>query len=196
VATTSTRSEPRTDSELATTALRFARRAHLGQFRKQTHEQFVEHPIAVARLLAERGFDGPVLAAAYLHDVTEKTEIGLDEIRERFGPEVAALVECLSEDPEIGAYGERKRALRQRVLEAGAEPVAIYAADRVANMRDWRRVAPEKRARIARRLKTSVEARLRLWGEDLEQLAALEPEPPFLAEIELELRALLDEART
>jgi guanosine-3',5'-bis(diphosphate) 3'-pyrophosphohydrolase len=195
VATTSTGTEPRTDSELATTALRFARRAHLGQFRKQTHEQFVEHPIAVARLLSERGFDGAVLAAAYLHDVTEKTEIGLEEIRERFGPQVAELVDCLSEDPGIAPYGERKRALRREALGGGAEPGAIYAADRVANMRDWRRVAPEKRARIAHRLKTSVEERLELWSEDLEELSALEPEPPFLAEIELELRALIDEAR-
>lgn len=194
MATTSTRSEPRTDSELATTALRFARRAHLGQFRKQTHEQFVEHPIAVARLLSQRGFDGAVLAAAYLHDVTEKTEVGLEEIRERFGPEVAELIDRLSEDPAIAAYGERKRALRERVLEAGPVPVAIYSADRVANMRDWRRVAPEKRERIARRLDTSVAERLELWDEDLEQLSGLNPEPPFLAEIEIELRALRAEA--
>ncbi|MGH2955574.1 MAG: HD domain-containing protein [Solirubrobacterales bacterium] len=195
MAATSTRSEPRGDSELPDLALRFARRAHLGQYRKQDHEQFVEHPIAVAELLSQRGFEEPVLAAAYLHDVAEKTEIGLDEIRERFGPEVAGLIDRLSEDPEIAPYGERKRALRRRVLEAGPDPVAIYAADRVANMRDWRRVAPERRERIARRLGTSVEERLELWGEDLEELSGLEPEPPFLAEIEAELRTLRDEVR-
>jgi guanosine-3',5'-bis(diphosphate) 3'-pyrophosphohydrolase len=194
VATTFTRLEPRSDSETATLALRFARRAHLGQYRKQTHEQFVEHPITVARLLSERGYDGTVLAAAYLHDVPEKTEVSIEEIRERFGPVVASLVDSLSEDPEIAAYGERKRALRRRVLEAGADPVAIYAADRVANLRDWRRVAPEKRGRIARRLKTSVGERLELWAEDLEELSRVEPEAPFLAEIEVELRAIRAEA--
>ena len=52
------RVEPVTDSDLATAALRFARRAHLGQYRKQTGEQYVEHPIAVARLLVESGYDG------------------------------------------------------------------------------------------------------------------------------------------
>src|ERR687891_2733382 len=94
----STRVEPRTDSELATTALRFARRAHLGQHRKQTHEQFVEHPIAVARLLSEEGLNGSILAAAYLHDVVEKTEVESSEIRERFGPDVAEVVEALTDD--------------------------------------------------------------------------------------------------
>ncbi|MFL5906960.1 MAG: HD domain-containing protein, partial [Solirubrobacterales bacterium] len=69
MAEVTTRSEPTTDSDLAIAALRFARRVHLGQHRKQTHDQFVEHPIAVARLLTESGYDGPMTSAAYLHDV-------------------------------------------------------------------------------------------------------------------------------
>ena len=65
----------RTDSEAATAALRFARRVHLGQHRKQTHEQFVEHPIEVARLLTHAGYGGEVIVAAYLHDVVEHTQV-------------------------------------------------------------------------------------------------------------------------
>src|SRR5688572_14834583 len=132
--------ETRPQSELAGAALRFARRAHLGQHRKQTNEQFVEHPIAVARLLRDSGFDDGIIVAAYLHDIVEKTEIGLPEIRERFGPEVAEMVEAVSEDDGVEGYAARKRALRHRVLESGRNPVLIYAADRVANMRDWRKV--------------------------------------------------------
>src|SRR4051812_9668799 len=138
----STPRETVVSSELATAALRFARRVHLGQHRKQTGEQFVQHPIAVADLLMESGYDGALITAAYLHDVVEKTDVELDEIRERFGPEVAGLVDCLSEDPEIDGYGARKRALRKRILQSGGDPVIIYAADPVANMRDWRKVAP------------------------------------------------------
>jgi GTP pyrophosphokinase len=189
-----TRLEPRTESELAGAALRFARRAHLGQHRKQTHEQFVEHPIAVARLLVEAGYDDEVIVAAYLHDVVEKTEIELPEIRERFGPEVAELIDSLSEDNGIPEYAERKRALRRRILEAGRTPILIYAADRVANMRDWRRVPPEDRRQIGARLHTTVEERFELWREDLEELTRLDPELPFLAEMELELRELTAEA--
>ena len=178
------------ESDLAMSALRFARRVHLGQYRQQTGEQFVEHPIAVARLLSEAGYDGSLIPAAYLHDVVEKTNVELDEIRERFGPGVADLVDCLSEDPEIAGYAERKRALRRGILRSGGDAVTIYAADRVANMRDWLKVAPENRPACGERLGTTLEERLQLWTEDLEELHDLDPETPFLSEIETELGAL------
>lgn len=194
MAEVSIRPEPQTDSELAVSALRFARLVHFGQHRKQTGEQFVEHPIAVARLLTESGYDGPLIPAAYLHDVVEKTSVELAEVRERFGPSVAGLVDCLSEDPEIAGYGERKRALRSGILESGGDPVVIYAADRVVNIRDWRKVAPEDRPAVGNRLGTTLEERLQLWSEDLEELHDLDPETPFLSEIEAELGALKAEA--
>jgi (p)ppGpp synthase/HD superfamily hydrolase len=190
----STRVEPRTDSDLATTALRFARRAHLGQHRKQTREQFVEHPIAVAKLISDAGFNGSILAAAYLHDVVEKTEVEPAEIRERFGPEVAGVVEALTDDDSIEGYVERKRALRRQVIDSGHDSALIYAADRVANMRDWRKVAPEHREAIGGRLRTTMEERLDLWTEDLEELSEYDPALPFLAEIEIELSALRADA--
>jgi guanosine-3',5'-bis(diphosphate) 3'-pyrophosphohydrolase len=190
MAEVSIRPEPRTDSDLAVAALRFARRVHLGQYRKQTGEQFVEHPIAVAELLSGAGYDGAMMAAAYLHDVVEKTDVQLDEIRERFGPSVAALVDCLSEDPDIEGYSDRKRALRRGILQSGGDPVIIYAADRVANMRDWLKVAPEARPACGERLGTTLEERLQLWTEDLEELHDLDPESPFLSEIEADLGEL------
>jgi (p)ppGpp synthase/HD superfamily hydrolase len=182
------------ESDSAVSALRFARRVHLGQYRKQTGEQFVEHPIAVAQLLQNAGYGGALIAAAYLHDVVEKTDVELDEIRERFGPGVAALVDCLSEDPQIDGYSDRKRALRHGILQAGGDPVVIYAADRVANMRDWLKVAPEKRPACGERLGTTLDERLRLWTEDLEELHDLDPETPFLAEIEADLGSLKADA--
>jgi GTP pyrophosphokinase len=191
---TATRVQPRTDSELAAAALRFARRVHLGQHRKQTGEQFVEHPIAVATLLSDSGYDGPMIAAAYLHDVVEKTDVDLDEIRERFGPTVADLVDSLTENDEIPGYAERKRALRRRILETGGDPLIIYAADRVANMRDWRNVAPENRQACGERLGTTLQERLELWGEDVEELHDLDPDVAFLEEMESDLEALRNEA--
>jgi (p)ppGpp synthase/HD superfamily hydrolase len=178
------------ESDLAVSALRFARRVHLGQYRKQTGEQFVEHPIAVAQLLSDAGYDGALIAAAYLHDVVEKTEVHLDEIRERFGPGVASLVDCLSEDPEIDGYAERKRALRHGILAAGGDPVVIYAADRVANLRDWLKVTPENRPACGERLGTTLDERLGLWTEDVEELHDLDPQTPFLTEIQADLGTL------
>lgn len=187
---TEIRTEPQTDSDLVAAALRFARRLHLGQHRKQTYEQFVEHPIEVARLLADEGYDGPILAAAYLHDTIEKTKVEIEELRERFGPEVAGLVASLSDDPEISDYAPRKQALRRQVLGAGDAAVVIYAADRLANMRDWHTLPPDRREACAGRLGTRLDDRLALWTEDLEALKAYGGELPFLAEIEGELRAL------
>ena len=183
-------------AELQAAALRFARRVHLGQHRKQTHEQFVQHPIAVADLLMQAGYDGPMISAAYLHDVVEHTDVELDEIRERFGPEVAGVVDSLSEDPDIDGYGARKRDLRRRILESGGDSVVIYSADRVANMRDWRKVAPEDRPAIGKRLGTTLEERLQLWSEDVEELRNADPHTPFLPEMVVELEALRAEART
>ena len=189
-----TRVEPITESDSVTAALRFARRVHLGQHRKQNHEQFVEHPIAVARLLAERGYDGPVMAAAYLHDVVEKTTVESEEIRERFGPRVAELVDALSEDPSVEGYCDRKRALRAQILGSDRDAVLIYAADRVANLRDWAGAPREERSAIAERLGTSIDERFELWAEDLRDLTAYDEDLPFLPEIELEIRALRADA--
>ncbi len=190
MAEVSIRPEPRTDSDLAVSALRFARRVHLGQYRKQTGEQFVQHPIAVAKLLSDAGYDGNLIAAAYLHDVVEKTDVSLDEIRERFGPSVAALIDCLSEDPDIEGYADRKRALRRGILGSGGDPVVIYAADRVANMRDWLTISPEDRPACGERLGTTLQERLELWTEDVEELHDLNPETPFLGEIQADLAEL------
>jgi GTP pyrophosphokinase len=191
----STRPEPAVGANLSAAALRFARRVHLGQHRKQTHEQFVQHPIAVADLLMQAGYDGPIISAAYLHDVIEKTDVELDELRERFGPDVAGLVDSLSEDPDIEGYGARKRDLRRRILETGGDPVVIYAADRVVNMRDWQKVAPADRPAIGERLGTTLEERLELWAEDVEELQDADSQTPFLSEMHAELDALRAEAQ-
>lgn len=185
-----TRVEPGTDSELAAAALRFARRVHLGQHRKQNFAQFVEHPIAVADLIANAGHRGSILAAAYLHDVVEKTQVEIEEIRERFGPEVADLVDALTDDPSIDDYGERKRELRRRALASGEKAALIYAADRVSNMSDWRSIDPEDREDCARRLGTTLDQRFQLWEEDVAELYREYPNLAFVPEVESELSAL------
>ena len=191
-ATSSTALKHRTGRESADSALRFARRVHLGQHRKQTGEQFVEHPIAVAHLLRKMNCDEDLIKAAYLHDVVEKTEVETPEIRDRFGDRVAGVVEALTEDPALPGYAERKRALRAKVLGGGGgrDAVLIYAADRLANMRDWSRIDPDSRPACADRLGTTLEERLALWSEDLVELNRYDADLPFLAEIEVELRDL------
>jgi (p)ppGpp synthase/HD superfamily hydrolase len=171
-------------------ALEFAREAHAGQKRKQNGRPYIEHPIAVTELLSGADLDEDVLVAAYLHDVVEKTDTDPHEVEVRFGPGVTAIVAALTEDESLTSYPERKRALRRKALAAGPSAVTVYTADRLANIRDWVALDDEARAAAADRLGTSFEERMTLWQEDLAALSAQRPEPPLLAEIEIELREL------
>ena len=70
---------------------------HDGQYRK-TGEPYIYHPISVARILAEMHMDSKSIVAAILHDVIEDTAATKDEIRERFGEDVAELVAVIESE--------------------------------------------------------------------------------------------------
>jgi (p)ppGpp synthase/HD superfamily hydrolase len=181
---------PTPSGETLQAALVYARQAHRGQRRRQNGHTFIEHPVAVAELLAADGQPGDILAAGYLHDTVEKCDVGIADIRRRFGENVASIVAALSEDKSIEDYEERKRALRAAALTAGNGAAIVYAADRLANIRDWVALDEDGRNTAASRLGTDYSSRLDLWWDDLRELTAHDPDLPFLAEIEIELRNL------
>src|SRR5918999_4647008 len=114
-------------SNLLDGAFRMAVAAHHGQRRQD--DTNIDHPIAVAELLHEHGFEETIVAAALLHDVIEDTETDLEEIEQAYGSSIARLVEEMTEDERIEPYGLRKAEHRRRV--ARKRPVAaIYAADK------------------------------------------------------------------
>src|SRR4051812_30513137 len=78
-------------------ALRWAAVAHDGQVRKGEKIPYFEHVVGVAMILDRLGFDESVVIAGLLHDVVEDTEVTLDQVRGRFGDEVARTVEACSE---------------------------------------------------------------------------------------------------
>src|SRR3990167_10048105 len=71
-------------------AYSFAEEAHKGQLRR-SGEPYLQHPLEVAAILAELHLDIPTIVTAFLHDTVEDTGISLEEIKEKFGPEVAVL---------------------------------------------------------------------------------------------------------
>ena len=183
--------DPVAESPLAAEAEAFAAEGHSGQIRNYSGLPYIEHPQAVSRLLREAGYDDEVQAAALLHDLLEDTETSAEEIRKRFGERVAELVKVLSDDPSIEPYERRKDALREKVLAAGSDAVAIYAADKLSNVTDLRALYDEEGEDAGKRFKAPLDLRLELWRRDAEALCALSPQPPFAEDLRRQLEALL-----
>ena len=148
------------DLELVRRAYEQADRAHDGQMRL-SGERYVVHCVEVARILAEMGLDARAVAAAFLHDVAEDTEITIDELRSTYGDEVARLVDGvtkLSYIDTMSKMGSRDleaqeaESLRKMFLAMAEDirVVLIKLADRLHNMRTLASLPPERRARIAR----------------------------------------------
>jgi (p)ppGpp synthase/HD superfamily hydrolase len=131
-------SEAFDDLPLAREALAFARAHHEGQRRESDDQPYVVHPTEVATMLRDAGYPDHVIAAGALHDVIEDTDADSLELRERFGIEVADLVERLTDDPEIDDPQERRAALREQVAGAGPEAAAVFAADKISKAREMR----------------------------------------------------------
>ncbi len=117
-------------------AIAYAQRHHAGQRRPDDDAPFIVHPLEVASLLHTAGAAFDVIAAGLLHDTLEKTDATPDELRERFGPAVAAIVDAVTEDERIADYRERKAALRRQVAAAGREAQMVFAADKISKLRE------------------------------------------------------------
>jgi (p)ppGpp synthase/HD superfamily hydrolase len=178
-------------SELVRGALEAASEAHAGQIRNGSGGRpYIEHPIAVAVLLAEHGYPDEVLAAALLHDVVEESETEVGEIRARFGEPVGGLVEALTDEEEIQPYERRKDVHRAQVEEAGPDALAIYAADKLANIRALRRVYASEGEVLGEELKAPLDVKVAVWEADLTLLAREVPDIPFRSELEAQLAGL------
>ena len=99
---------PDVDRELLTRAHEFAVAAHHDQ-KRLTGEDYMVHPLAVAKLLTELEMDDASLTAALLHDVVEDTGHELDEVREQFGSEVALLVDGVTKLRRIQFFATLSR---------------------------------------------------------------------------------------
>ncbi len=135
-------------------AYRFSDEKHLGQMRK-SGEPYISHPIAVAEICADWKLDAQAIMAALLHDLMEDQDVKKDELIERFGAPVAALVDGLSklEKIEFQSQIEAQAENFRKMLLAMARDVRVILiklADRLHNMRTLGVMAIEKKRRIAR----------------------------------------------
>jgi (p)ppGpp synthase/HD superfamily hydrolase len=175
-------------------ALEMAREAHAGQIRNGSGGMpYIEHLIAVAALLAEHGFGEEAQAAALLHDVVEDSEVSVEQVRERFGEPVAGLVEALTDDESIEPYERRKDEHRRRVAAAGPDALAIYAADKLTNVRTLREAYKSQGEEVGEEFKVPLDVKVAVWEADLELLRDLVPDLPFLSELEDQLERLRED---
>ena len=133
-------------------AFEFAREAHSPQ-RRKSGEPYIIHPVCVARIVAEElelGAD-PVIAA-FLHDVVEDTHYTIDDIRERFGDDVAFLVGVVTKKKK-DKYVQSKQVDNYRQILASMQydvrALLIKLADRLHNMRTLSSMRPDKQMKIA-----------------------------------------------
>ncbi len=161
--------------------------AHTGQ-RRATGEPYVTHPIASAQILADLGIDPIAIQAALLHDVPEDTEYSQTDVEERFGGEVAQLVDGVTKLSRLSTHSHEQQQAEniRKMLLAMAQDirvVLIKLADRLHNMRTLYGLPSEKQQRIARQtmeIYAPLAERLGIWQIkwELEDLAfkALDPE--------------------
>lgn len=128
---------------LISDAARMASIAHAGQYRKYSHsnEPYVTHPMRVAgRVSLVEGATHEMIAAAWLHDTIEDTEVTSEELLKGFPPSVVKMVEELT-NPSIPFKGELNRAARRKMdhehlAKVSREAKIIKLADRIDNLSD------------------------------------------------------------
>ncbi len=135
-------------------AYQFGAEAHEGQ-RRASGEPYIQHPIQVAKILAEMHLDHQSIVAAILHDVIEDTDTAKPQIAKQFGNEVAELVDGVSKLTQISfeSRAEAQAENFRKMLMAMARDIRVILvklADRLHNMRTLSALPLDKRRRIAR----------------------------------------------
>lgn len=144
---------PEGNIELLRQAYEVAEVAHRGQVRK-TGEPYITHPLAVAKMLADYGLDEATLAAAFLHDTVEDTELTLSGVQEQFGDEIASLIDGVTKLDRV-RYTNREQAQAatiRKMVVAMAQDVRVLIIklfDRLHNIRTVHALREEKQRRVA-----------------------------------------------
>jgi len=134
-------------------AYEFSASVHKGQ-RRASGEPYLTHPLQVAGIIADLRLDVPSVATGLLHDTVEDTLATLAQVEERFGPEIAGLVDGVTKIGQINFTSrEEKQAenFRKMLLAMARDirVILIKLADRTHNMRTLGHLAPERQVDIA-----------------------------------------------
>lgn len=186
-------------------AYEFAAKAHEGQ-KRSSGQDYIIHPLAVAYILLEFGMDTDTICAALLHDVVEDTPATLDDLKKRFGQDVALLVDGVTKLSKIPTNTKEEQQAEniRKILLAMSQDIRVMIiklADRLHNMRTLKYRPHEKQrataletmniyAPIAHRLG------IRAIKEELEDLSFHYLDPYAYNEIEHLLETKSEERQT
>ena len=134
-------------------AYQFGKKAHEGQLRK-SGDPYFDHCVEVAKILASLHMDTTTIMASLLHDVVEDTGYTFEDVAEKFGEEVANLVDGVTKlgDIKFKSRQEKQAGNFRKMLLSVAEDIRVIIikfADRVHNMRTLEYLPPIKQRRIA-----------------------------------------------
>lgn len=134
-------------------AFEFARDAHAGQCRK-SGEPFIIHPIEVGIILADLRMDAETITAALLHDTVEDTDVTLDELRKKFGEDVALMVDGVTKIglvPLVSKEEQQAENIRKILMAMSKDirVIIIKLADRLHNMRTLAARPPDKQRKTS-----------------------------------------------
>lgn len=141
--------------KLITKAYAFAEKAHAGQ-KRLSGEDYIQHPISTAKILAEIGMGSKTISAGLLHDVPEDTSVSIEEIEKAFGKEIAGMVDGVTKLGKIKLRGSHEEYFLENLrkmfiaMATDIRVIIIKLADRLHNMQTLKYNFPEKQIRIAR----------------------------------------------
>ena len=142
---------PKADSAVIQRAYKTAEHHHSGQLRK-SGEEYITHPLAVARILADLGSGPATIVAALLHDTVEDTGYSIAQLEADFGPEIGLLVDGVTKLDKM-KFGDSAQAETMRkmvvAMSKDVRVLVIKLADRLHNARTWGFVPAESAKRKA-----------------------------------------------
>ena len=154
-------------------AIIFAALAHEGQKRKGTDVPYIVHPFEVAQILTKAGASESVICAGLLHDTVEDTEVTLEEIRQKFGGEVAEMVSVMTEDKSLSWEERKQKAVENVNGEMPRQTKLLICADKLSNLRSIQKDRDQVGEEVWSRFRRGKEKQRWYYASMIQRLADL-----------------------